>query len=260
MEIMAPPGMEEMTEQLRGMFAGLGRDKKKTRKMPVKEAFKLLVEEEAARRVNEEELRTTAVANAEQNGIVFLDEIDKIATRQEHSGGDVSRQGVQRDLLPLVEGTTVNTKYGVVRTDHILFIASGAFHLSRPSDLIPELQGRFPIRVELDSLTADDFVRILRETDSSLTKQYSALMATEDVTLDFTDEGVRRLAELAFEVNERTENIGARRLYTVMEKLLEDLSFDATAAGQQTVVIDAAYVNQKLEETAASEDLARYVL
>ncbi|HWL28782.1 MAG TPA: ATP-dependent protease ATPase subunit HslU, partial [Burkholderiaceae bacterium] len=260
MEIMAPPGMEEMTEQLKGMFAGLGHDKKKSRKMSVKEAFKQLTEEEASKRINEEDLRGTAVANAEQNGIVFLDEIDKIATRQEHSGGDVSRQGVQRDLLPLVEGTTVNTKYGVVRTDHILFIASGAFHLSRPSDLIPELQGRFPIRVELDSLTADDFVRILRETDASLTKQYSALMATEEVTLDFTDEGVRRLAELAFEVNERTENIGARRLYTVMEKLLEDLSFEATAAGQHTVVIDAAYVNEKLQETAASEDLARYVL
>jgi len=260
MEIMAPPGMEEMTEQLRGMFAGLGRDKKKTRKMTVKEAFKLLVEEEAARRVNEEELRTTAVANAEQNGIVFLDEIDKIAARQEHSSGDVSRQGVQRDLLPLVEGTTVNTKYGVVRTDHILFIASGAFHLSRPSDLIPELQGRFPIRVELDSLTADDFVRILSETDASLTKQYSALLGTEDVTLDFTQEGIRRLAEIAYDVNERTENIGARRLYTVMEKLLEDLSFDATAAGSQTVTIDAGYVNAKLEEAASSQDLARYVL
>jgi len=260
MEIMAPPGMEEMTEQLRGMFAGLGRDKKKTRKMTVKEAFKLLVEEEAARRVNEEELRTTAVANAEQNGIVFLDEIDKIAARQEHSSGDVSRQGVQRDLLPLVEGTTVNTKYGVVRTDHILFIASGAFHLSRPSDLIPELQGRFPIRVELDSLTADDFVRILSETDASLTKQYSALLGTEDVTLDFTQEGIRRLAEIAYDVNERTENIGARRLYTVMEKLLEDLSFDATAAGSQTVTIDADYVNAKLEEAASSQDLARYVL
>jgi ATP-dependent HslUV protease ATP-binding subunit HslU len=260
MEIMAPPGMEEMTEQLRGMFAGLGRDKKKTRKMPIKEAFKLLVEEEAARRVNEEELRTTAVANAEQNGIVFLDEIDKIATRQEHSGGDVSRQGVQRDLLPLVEGTTVNTKYGVVRTDHILFIASGAFHLSRPSDLIPELQGRFPIRVELDSLTADDFVRILSETDASLTKQYKALLGTEDVTLDFTQEGIRRLAEIAYDVNERTENIGARRLYTVMEKLLEDLSFDATAAGAHTVTIDAGYVDSKLEEAASSQDLARYVL
>ncbi len=260
MEIMAPPGMEEMTEQLRGMFAGLGRDKKKPKKMAVKDAFKLLTEEEAGRRINEEDLRTTAVTNAEQNGIVFLDEIDKIATRQEHSGGDVSRQGVQRDLLPLVEGTTVNTKYGVVRTDHILFIASGAFHLSRPSDLIPELQGRFPIRVELDSLTADDFVRILSDTDASLTKQYAALMATEDVTLDFTQEGVHRLAELAFEVNERTENIGARRLYTVMEKLLEDLSFDATANGGQTVTINAAYVDDKLEEAAASQDLARYVL
>ena len=260
MEIMAPPGMEEMTEQLKGMFAGLGRDKKKARKMSVKEAFKLLTEEEAAKRVNEDDLRAAAVFNAEQNGIVFLDEVDKIATRQEHSGGDVSRQGVQRDLLPLVEGTTVNTKYGVVRTDHILFIASGAFHLSKPSDLIPELQGRFPIRVELDSLTADDFVRILCDTDASLTKQYHALLATEDVVLDFTDEGIRRLAELAFEVNERTENIGARRLYTVMEKLLEDLSFDATAHGAFTVVIDAAYVDGKLAEIASSQDLSRYVL
>ncbi|GAB2887227.1 ATP-dependent protease ATPase subunit HslU [Paralcaligenes ginsengisoli] len=260
MEIMAPPGMEEMTEQLKGMFAGMGRDKKKSRKMPIKEAFKLLTEEEASRRINEEDLRTVAVTNAEQNGIVFLDEIDKIASRQEHAGGDVSRQGVQRDLLPLVEGTTVNTKYGVVRTDHILFIASGAFHLSRPSDLIPELQGRFPIRVELDSLSAEDFVRILCDTDASLTKQYSALMATEDVTLTFTDEGVKRLAELAFDVNERTENIGARRLYTVMEKLLEDLSFDATASSGRNVTIDAAYVNDKLEEAANSQDLARYVL
>lgn len=260
MEIMAPPGMEEMTEQLKGMFAGLGRDRKKSRKITVKEAFKLLTEEEAAKRVNEDDLRTVAVHNAEQNGIVFLDEIDKIATRQENSGGDVSRQGVQRDLLPLVEGTSVSTKYGVVRTDHILFIASGAFHLSRPSDLIPELQGRFPIRVELDSLTAADFVRILCDTDASLTKQYSALLATEDVTLDFTDDGIQRLAELAFEVNERTENIGARRLYTVMEKLLDDLSFNATARGGQTIVIDATYVNEQLAEAAASEDLARYVL
>ncbi len=262
MEIMAPPGMEEMTEQLKGMFAGLGRDKTKTRKMTVKEAFKLLVEEEASRRVNEEDLRTVAVNNVEQNGIVFLDEIDKITNRQDASGGggEVSRQGVQRDLLPLVEGTSVNTKYGVVKTDHILFIASGAFHLAKPSDLIPELQGRFPIRVELDSLTADDFVRILCDTDASLTKQYSALLGTEDVTLDFTDEGIRRLAELAFEVNERTENIGARRLYTVMEKLLEDLSFSATASSAQTVTIDAGYVNDKLEEAANSEDLARYVL
>jgi len=260
MEIMAPPGMEEMTEQLKSMFAGLGRDKTKARKMSVKEAFQRLVEEEAAKRVNEEELRTQAVHNAEQNGIVFLDEVDKITTRQEAGGGDVSRQGVQRDLLPLVEGTTVNTKYGVVRTDHILFIASGAFHLSKPSDLIPELQGRFPIRVELESLTTEDFVRILSATDASLTKQYTALLATEDVTLDFTDDGIHRLAELAFEVNESTENIGARRLYTVMEKLLEDLSFQAGAHSGQTIAIDAAYVNDKLQETASSQDLARYVL
>jgi len=260
MEIMAPPGMEEMAEQLRGMFAGLGREKTKPRKLRIKDAFKALVEEEAARRINEEDLRSAAVANAEQNGIVFLDEVDKIATRQEHGGGDVSRQGVQRDLLPLVEGSSVNTKYGVVRTDHILFIASGAFHLSRPSDLIPELQGRFPIRVELDSLTADDFVRILSDTDASLTKQYCALLGTEDVSLDFTSEGIRRLAELAFEVNEHTENIGARRLYTVMEKLLEDLSFDAAASSGKTVTIDTAYVNDKLQETAQSQDLARYVL
>ena len=260
MEIMAPPGMEEMTEQLRGMFAGLSQGKTKSRKITVKEAFRLLTEEEAARRINEEELRTQAVTLAEQHGIVFLDEIDKIATRQEQAGADVSRQGVQRDLLPLVEGTTVNTKYGTVKTDHILFIASGAFHLSRPSDLIPELQGRFPIRVELDSLTAEDFVRILSATDASLTKQYTALLATEDVTLDFHEDGVRRLAELAFEVNETTENIGARRLYTVMEKLLEDLSFEAASPGAQTVTIDAAYVNEKLSETAGSQDLARYVL
>jgi len=260
MEIMAPPGMEDMTEQLKGMFAGLSRDKKKATKMTIKNAFKLLVDEEAAKRVNEEEIRTAAVKNAEQQGIVFLDEIDKIATRQEHGGGDVSRQGVQRDLLPLVEGTTVNTKYGMVRTDHILFIASGAFHLSRPSDLIPELQGRFPIRVELDSLTTDDFVRILSDTDASLTKQYTALMATEDVALEFTTEGIHRLAELAFDVNERTENIGARRLYTVMEKLLEDLSFDATTSSGKVVQIDAEYVNNKLEEAASSQDLARYVL
>lgn len=260
MEIMAPPGMEDMTEQLKGMFAGMSREKKKATKMTIKNAFKLLVDEEAAKRVNEEEIRTAAVKNAEQQGIVFLDEIDKIATRQENGGGDVSRQGVQRDLLPLVEGTTVNTKYGMVRTDHILFIASGAFHLARPSDLIPELQGRFPIRVELDSLTTDDFVRILSDTDASLTKQYTALMATEDVELEFTDQGIHRLAELAFDVNERTENIGARRLYTVMEKLLEDLSFDATTSSGKVVQIDAEYVNSKLEEAASSQDLARYVL
>ena len=260
MEIMAPPGMEEMTEQLRGMFAGMGRDKTKKRKLKVKEAFKLLVDEEAAKRVNEEELRAAAVLNAEQNGIVFLDEIDKITSREGNTSGEVSRQGVQRDLLPLVEGTTVNTKYGVVRTDHILFIASGAFHLSRPSDLIPELQGRFPIRVELDSLTADDFVCILSDTDASLTKQYTALLATENVHLDFTPEGIRRLAELAFEVNERTENIGARRLYTVMEKLLDDLSYEAGSKAEQSVVIDAAYVDAQLQEAVTHQDLARYVL
>ncbi|NHC61424.1 ATP-dependent protease ATPase subunit HslU [Paenalcaligenes suwonensis] len=260
MEIMAPPGMEEMTEQLRGMFAGMGRDKTKKRKLKVKEAFKLLVDEEAAKHINEEELRAAAVLNAEQNGIVFLDEIDKITSREGNTSGEVSRQGVQRDLLPLVEGTTVNTKYGVVRTDHILFIASGAFHLSRPSDLIPELQGRFPIRVELDSLTADDFVCILSDTDASLTKQYTALLATENVHLDFTPEGIRRLAELAFEVNERTENIGARRLYTVMEKLLDDLSYEAGSKAEQTVVIDAAYVDAQLQEAVTHQDLARYVL
>jgi ATP-dependent HslUV protease ATP-binding subunit HslU len=260
MDVMTPPGMEEMAEQLRGLFAGLARDKKKSRKMKVKEAFKLLTDEEAAKRVNQEDLRTIAIANVEQNGIVFLDEIDKIAARQETSGADISRQGVQRDLLPLVEGTTVNTRYGMVRTDHILFIASGAFHLSRPSDLIPELQGRFPIRVELESLTAADFVRILCDTDASLTKQYTALMGTEDVQLEFTDEGIRRLAELAFAVNERTENIGARRLYTIMEKLLEDLSFDAAASSGKVVNIDAAYVEQQLAEAAGSSDLARYVL
>jgi len=260
MDIMGPPGMEEMTEQLKSMFAGLARDKKKTRKMTVKEAFKLITEEEAAKRVNEENIRTKALSQAEQHGIVFLDEIDKIAARPETGTADVSRQGVQRDLLPLVEGTTVSTKYGMVRTDHILFIASGAFHLSKPSDLIPELQGRFPIRVELDSLTAQDFVRILCDTDASLTKQYSALLATEDVTLQFTEDGIKRLAEIAFEVNERTENIGARRLYTVMEKLLEDLSFDASKFSGQTIHIDARYVDEKLAETAASEDLARYVL
>ncbi len=261
LDIMGPPGMEEMTEQLRTMFAGLQRDNTKSKKMTVRNAFKLLVEEEAAKRVNEEEIRNAAILNAEQNGIVFLDEIDKIAARQESQGADVSRQGVQRDLLPLVEGTTVNTKYGIVKTDHILFVASGAFHLSRPSDLIPELQGRFPIRVELESLSTDDFVEILSATDASLTKQYKALLITEGVELDFTEDGIRRIAEIAFDVNETTENIGARRLYTVMEKLLEDLSFSATAAQAGTVVtIDTAYVNEKLDQTAADQDLARYVL
>ena len=261
LDIMGPPGMEDMTEQLRTMFAGLQRDNTKPKKMTVRNAFKLLVEEEAAKRVNEEEIRNAAILNAEQNGIVFLDEIDKIAARQESQGADVSRQGVQRDLLPLVEGTTVNTKYGIVKTDHILFVASGAFHLSRPSDLIPELQGRFPIRVELESLSTDDFVEILSATDASLTKQYKALLITEGVELDFTEDGIRRIAEIAFDVNETTENIGARRLYTVMEKLLEDLSFSATAAQAGTVVtIDTAYVNEKLDQTAADQDLARYVL
>lgn len=260
MDIMGPPGMEEMAEQLKGMFAGLSREKKKTRKMKIKEAFKQLVEEEAARRVNEENIKAEAVRLVEQHGIVFLDEIDKIAARQEASGAEVSRQGVQRDLLPLVEGTTVTTKYGMIRTDHVLFIASGAFHLSRPSDLIPELQGRFPIRVELASLSADDFVRILNETDASLTKQYKALLETEEVQLEFTEDGIRRLAELAYEVNEQTENIGARRLYTVMERLLEDVSFDAASHSGQNILIDAGYVNDKLQETAQSQDLARYVL
>jgi len=260
LDVMSPPGMEEMAEQLRGMFAGLARDKTKPKKIKIKDAFKLIVDEEAGKRINEDDIKTAAVANVEQNGIVFLDEIDKIAARQETGGADVSRQGVQRDLLPLVEGTTVNTRYGMVRTDHILFIASGAFHLSRPSDLIPELQGRFPIRVELESLTAKDFVSILSDTDASLIKQYSALLATEDVQLEFTVEGIERLAELAFSVNERTENIGARRLYTVMEKLLEELSFNAGAHGGQTVKIDAAYVDEQLADAAGNQDLARYVL
>ena len=260
MDIMGPPGMEDMAEQLKGMFAGLAKDKKKSRKMSVKEALKLLTDEEAGKRINEESLRADAIKAVEENGIVFLDEIDKIAARQESSGADVSRQGVQRDLLPLVEGTTVTTKFGMVRTDHILFIASGAFHLSRPSDLIPELQGRFPIRVELDSLETADFIRILCDTDAALTKQYAALMATEGVTLDFKPDGIERLAELAFTVNETTENIGARRLYTVMEKLLEELPFNAMSLTGQTVIIDAAYVNAQLAETAQSQDLARYVL
>ncbi len=261
MEIMAPPGMEEMTEQIRGMFQNLSSNKgKKTRKLKVGEAKKLLIDEEAAKLVNEEDLKLQAVRNVEQNGIVFLDEIDKIASRQEYGGADVSRQGVQRDLLPLVEGTTVSTKYGMIKTDHVLFIASGAFHLAKPSDLIPELQGRFPIRVELESLSVDDFERILTQTDAALTKQYLALLATEQVTLDFQPAGIRRLAEIAFSVNERTENIGARRLYTVMERMLEELSFEATTIAGQTVVIDAEYVDKRLGELSKSEDLTRYVL
>ncbi len=266
LEVMAPPGMEELTQQIQTMFSNLGRDRRKPRKLSVKEALKLLSDEEASRMVNDDELKTRAIANAESNGIVFLDEIDKIASRSELQGADVSRQGVQRDLLPLVEGTTVNTKYGMVKTDHILFIASGAFHLAKPSDLIPELQGRFPIRVELDSLTVEDFERILKTTDASLTQQYEALLATDGCALQFTDDGIHRLAEIAHQVNNTTENIGARRLYTVLEKLLEEVSFGAGSQvsgngseGQQ-VRIDAAYVDAKLADLARDEDLARYVL
>ena len=260
MEIMAPPGMEEMTEQIKSMFSGMGADRKKSRKLKIGEALKLLTEEEAGRMLNEDELRQIAITNVEQNGIVFLDEIDKIASRSGTSGVDVSRAGVQRDLLPLVEGTTVNTKYGMVKTDHILFIASGAFHLAKPSDLIPELQGRFPIRVELESLAIADFERILTGTDACLTRQYQALLATENVQVDFTKEGIRRLAEIAFSVNEKTENIGARRLYTVMEKLLEEISFAAGTEANQIIRIDAAYVDEKLGALAVDEDLSRYVL
>ncbi|MBE0624824.1 MAG: ATP-dependent protease ATPase subunit HslU [Burkholderiales bacterium] len=260
MEIFAPPGMEELTSQIQGMFQNLSGSRKKTRKLKIREAFKLVAEEEAARMVSDEDLKTDALANAEQNGIVFIDEIDKIASRSEVSGADVSRQGVQRDLLPLVEGTTVSTKYGMVKTDHILFIASGAFHLAKPSDLIPELQGRLPIRVELDSLSAADFESILTQTDACLTRQYQALLETEGVTLQFQPDGVKRLAEIAYAVNEKTENIGARRLYTVMEKLLEEISFDAGKRDAEVITIDAPYVDARLKELAQSEDLARYVL
>ena len=259
MEIMAPPGMEELTQQLQGMFANLGSGRRRRRTLAVREALRLLADEEAAKLVNEEEIRFRALEAVEQDGIVFLDEIDKIASRGEMQGADVSRQGVQRDLLPLVEGTSVTTKYGMVRTDHILFIASGAFHLAKPSDLIPELQGRLPIRVELQSLSVEDFERILTATDACLTRQYEALLATEGVQLAFGADAVRRLAEIAFAVNEKTENIGARRLYTVMEKLLEELSFEA-GRGTTTVAIDAAYVDARLANLAGSEDLARYVL
>ncbi|MGI4859709.1 MAG: ATP-dependent protease ATPase subunit HslU [Janthinobacterium lividum] len=261
MDIMGPPGMEEMTDQIRGMFANIGGGKKTRRKLKIKEALKLLIDEEAGRLLNDEEVKTRAIHNIEQNGIVFLDEIDKIASRGEGgSGGEVSRQGVQRDLLPLVEGTTVNTKYGMVKTDHILFIASGAFHLAKPSDLIPELQGRLPIRVELDSLSVEDFEAILVSTDASLVKQYQALLDTEGVALNFAPDGIRRLAEIAFSVNEKTENIGARRLYTVMEKLLEEVSFTAGTSGAGELQIDAAYVEKALGEVAGNEDLSRYVL
>ncbi len=260
MEIMAPPGMEEMTEQIKGMFSGMGAARKKAKKLKIKDAIKILIDEEAGKLINEDEMKQKAIANVEQNGIVFLDEIDKIASRSETGGAEVSRAGVQRDLLPLVEGTTVNTKYGMIKTDHILFIASGAFHLAKPSDLIPELQGRFPIRVELESLSIADFERILTSTDACLTTQYAALLATENVTIDFTPEGITRLAEIAFSVNERTENIGARRLYTVMEKLLEEVSFTASESGGQVVRIDAPYVNERLDKLADNEDLSRYVL
>ncbi|MGI9205913.1 MAG: ATP-dependent protease ATPase subunit HslU [Woeseiaceae bacterium] len=259
-EIMAPPGMEEMTSQLQGMFQNMGANRQKTKKLKVKDAARLLGDEEAAKMVDEEELKSKALEAVEQHGIVFLDELDKVARRSEAVGADVSREGVQRDLLPLVEGSTVNTKYGMVKTDHILFIASGAFHVSKPSDLIPELQGRFPIRVELKSLTTEDFVRILTEPDASLTSQYTALIATEDVQLTFAESGVRRLAEVAFHVNENTENIGARRLHTVMERLLETVSFEASDKSGHSVQINAGYVDDHLAELSKDEDLSRYIL
>jgi len=259
-EIMAPPGMEEMTSQLQGMFQNMGGNRSRTRKLRIKDARKLLCDEEAAKMINEEDLKQAALENVEQNGIVFIDEIDKVTRRGESSGPDVSREGVQRDLLPLVEGSTVSTKHGMVKTDHILFIASGAFHLSKPSDLIPELQGRLPIRVELEALGAAEFQRILTETDASLTEQYSALMATEDVTLDFATDGIKRIAEIASQINARTENIGARRLHTVLERLLEDISFAATDSAGSTVVVDATYVDEHLGALVQDEDLSRYIL
>ena len=259
-EIMAPPGMEEMTSQLQGMFQNLGGNRSKTRKLKVKEAFRHLTDEEASKMLDEEELKTQALTAVEQHGIVFLDELDKVTRSSGTQGADVSREGVQRDLLPLVEGSTVNTKYGMVKTDHILFIASGAFHVSKPSDLIPELQGRFPIRVELKSLTTDDFVRILTEPDASLTSQYAALLNTEEVQLEFAESGVRRIAEVAFQVNENTENIGARRLHTVMERLLETISFEASDKSGAKLTVDAGYVNDHLAELAQDEDLSRYIL
>jgi len=259
-EIMAPPGMEEMQQQLQSMFQNLGNNRTRTRKVKVREAAKLLVDEEASKLINEEEIKVIALANAEQNGIVFIDEIDKVTRRQETMGADVSREGVQRDLLPLIEGSTVTTKYGPVKTDHVLFIASGAFSMSKPSDLIPELQGRLPIRVELDSLKVEDFVRILTEPDASLTTQYHALMNTEGVKVEFEVSGVRRIAEIAFHVNERTENIGARRLHTVMERLLETVSYDATEQSGTSVTIDAKYVDDHLGNLVKDEDLSRYIL
>jgi ATP-dependent HslUV protease ATP-binding subunit HslU len=259
-EIIAPPGMEEMTSQLQGMFQNMGQQQTKTRKLKIKEAVKLLAEEEAARMVNEEDIKANAIERVEQHGIVFLDEIDKIVGRTDAHGADVSREGVQRDLLPLVEGSTVTTKYGMIKTDHILFIGSGAFHLAKPSDLIPELQGRLPIRVELSSLTVEDFVRILTEPDASLTEQYAVLMKTEGVNLELTEDGVHRIAEFSWQVNERTENIGARRLHTVMERLLETLSFEAADRSGDSVTVDAAYVDDHLADLVDDEDLQRYIL
>ncbi|NRB70724.1 MAG: ATP-dependent protease ATPase subunit HslU [Xanthomonadales bacterium] len=259
-DIMTPPGMEEMASQLQGMFQNLGNQKTQKRKMKIGDAYAVLVEEEAAKLVNEEEIKQQALENAEQNGIVFVDELDKVAKRSEYQGADVSREGVQRDLLPLVEGCTVSTRYGMIKTDHILFIASGAFHLSKPSDLIPELQGRLPIRVELRALNADDFQRILTEPRASLTQQYGALMETEGVQLTFTDDAVARIAEIAFKVNESTENIGARRLHTVMERLLDTLSYDAPDRSGATIELDASYVDEHLDELAGNEDLSRYIL
>ncbi len=259
-EIMAPPGMEEMTSQLQGMFQSLGASRSRPRKLKIREALKLLTEEEAAKRIDEDDLKLRAIEQVEQQGIVFLDEMDKVASRAEYGGADVSREGVQRDLLPLVEGCTVSTKHGMVKTDHILFIASGAFHLAKPSDLIPELQGRLPIRVELDALSAGDFERILTEPDASLTEQYIALLATEGVTLEFADDGIARIAEIAWQVNERTENIGARRLHTVLERLLDEISFSASEFQGETLVIDAAYVDKQLSEFVTDEDLSRFIL
>lgn len=259
-EIMSPPGMEEMTSQLQGLFQNMGTGRTKTRKLRIKDAFKLLTDEEAGKLLNEEDIKLQAVENVEQNGIVFLDEMDKICKRGETSGPDVSREGVQRDLLPLVEGSTVSTKFGMVKTDHILFIASGAFHLSKPSDLIPELQGRLPIRVELNALSVEDFMRILTEPDASLTEQYAALLETEGVILSFTEDGIARVAEVAWQVNERTDNIGARRLHTVMERLLEEISFAAADESGETVIVDAAYVDKQIGELAQDEDLSRYIL
>jgi len=259
-EIMAPPGMEEMTSQLQSIFQNIGSGRTKTKRLSIGEARKVLTDEEAAKLINDDEIKARALEAVEQNGIVFIDELDKIAKRGESGGPDISREGVQRDLLPLVEGCTVSTKYGMVKTDHILFIGSGAFHLAKPSDLVPELQGRLPIRVELDALDVEDFVRILTEPDASLTEQYTALIATEGVALRFTDDGIRRIAEVAWQVNERTENIGARRLHTVMERLLEEISFSASDQTGKEVIIDAAYVDEHVGELAEDEDLTRYIL